>query len=63
MFKVRLKASCSLIFLSAQLKKWSFIFKSVLLVNNEKIKMMKCEAVVANCVGNNRGKFCKKILS
>jgi len=33
--KIRLKFGCSLIYLSAQLKNSSFIFKTVLLLNNE----------------------------
>jgi len=35
MFKLRLKVGCSLIYLSAQLRKSYFIFKDVLRLNNK----------------------------
>jgi len=35
MFKIRLKVGCSLIYLSAQMKKSSFIIKDVPLLNNK----------------------------
>jgi len=35
MFKIRLKFDCSLIYLSAQLRKSSFIFKSAVLLKNK----------------------------
>jgi len=47
MFKISLKVGCSLIYVSAQLKKSSFIFKTT------KDEMAKFATIMANCVENN----------
>jgi len=59
MFKIPLKVYCNVAYLSAELKKLSFIFKAVLPANNDRRDAFI--TIMAHSVQNNLCKFRLKI--